>query len=296
MASRTLSTSKTTMKDAVNREATKRRAGLGKSARAGDGVARRMIGCQDKGVTGGSRAALSLTAVGILAGALITISNETGKHLNPRRSTESANASPSSFPVLREEFPGKDAPGWGSQWLLGADPKLGTGGGASRVAGWGRLTTSDLGDHKGEARISRRAQIPDRADVDLSFSFRFDATESYPAVFVRAESELLSRIGYGLLFERDSYYLLARENYHDVAHLALRPFRFADNTAYSARFAVSGTHLRVKVWLSSTPEPMRWSIDAIDGTISTPGAVGFSLGTGEEKAPSNWYVDDILIR
>jgi hypothetical protein len=48
------------------------------------------------------------------------------------------------------------------------------------VAGWGRLVTSDLGRRLGDARVSRRAVIPDRADVDISFSFRFDSTESYP--------------------------------------------------------------------------------------------------------------------
>jgi hypothetical protein len=84
------------------------------------------------------------------------------------------------------------------------------------------------------------------------------------------------------------------ENY-DPTLLTEEEFRFSDNTTYSVRFAISGTHLRGKVWLASTPQPTRWSFDATDGTISTPGAVGFSLGTGEDRTPSNWYVDDVII-
>lgn len=72
---------------------------------------------------------------------------------------------------------------------------------------------------------------------------------------------------------------------------------FTVNTAYTARFQVSGSTLRVKLWNSANPEPFAWLMTVNDSVISTAGqnSIYCNTLTGNTNTSitfsfTNWYV------
>lgn len=50
---------------------------------------------------------------------------------------------------------------------------------------------------------------------------------------------------------------------------------YVADAVYSIRFAIQGTNLMTKIWLTSAPEPAAWMITAVDASFPGPGAVGY---------------------
>jgi len=204
--------------------------------------------------------------------------------------------------LMSDSFTGSSGGSWGSRWALGRDPNSGQGGGASLSSGMGRLTTSDLGA-VGAARIARRASIAKITDVDVRFTFRFDSTACHPEVFVRANQSLDTKDGDYLRVGAGEYNIGRVTGYKDSINLpsvddgaTAATYQFVAGATYRAHFAARGHDLYASIWPTSQPEPSQWTLHIRDAGAITAGAVGFSLGPGSAKKPSNWYVDDVALR
>ncbi len=205
--------------------------------------------------------------------------------------------------LLADSFSGKNGAGWGSHWALGRNPDSGQGGGATLRSGTGRLSTSDLGA-VGAARVSRKADLPDITDVDVRFTFRFDATTCYPLLYVRANDALDTRTGDFLGVGEDGSYVIGRDtNYRSTGPLptvgdgsTAATFHVVRGATYDAHFAADGHDLYATIWPTGEPEPTHWALHVHDPATARPGAVGFTVGGGTAKKPSNWFVDDVAIR
>jgi hypothetical protein len=206
--------------------------------------------------------------------------------------------------LLSDRFGGKAGAGWGLRWVMGRNPDSGSGGGATLRGGMGRISTSDLGNYSGSARTSRRADIPNLSDVDVRFTFRFDRTESFPALFIRANRVLDSKSGDYLYLGRDGSYDLGRDvGYQDSGPLptvgdgaTAATYPFVAGATYDVHLAAVGHDLYASVWPSTGKEPAQWALHVRDPGSVLSGAVGFTIGGGKAATPSNWFVDDVAIR
>lgn len=204
----------------------------------------------------------------------------------------------SSAPLINDLFTGTDGAAWNSSnWALGANPTTGTGYGATISTNRGKLTTSNSGSYLGTARISRKVNLADRADINCVFSFTFDSTECYPTFLARSNSTLDTSTGYVLGLDKGSFYVGKIASFTTTL---LTPtggvaYGYGDGIKYSCRFRVVGTTIQARVWTATDPEPSTWGYSGTDSTITAAGAFGIALGTGSAATSSSFYFDDFTL-
>lgn len=196
--------------------------------------------------------------------------------------------------LVNDTFTGTNGSAWsGSNWALGRNPSAG--GGATIQSNQGRLATGTNGSYSGNDRVARRANITNPQNVDMIFSFSFDATEIYPAAMIRADSVLDTQTGYYLSIDKGTWEVGYIISFSGTSLSPTMNYSYTQGTLYRARFRVLGTSIKAKLWLASTNEPQAWDWEGTDSNISSAGAVGFTAGGGAAAASSFFYLDDVTI-
>jgi hypothetical protein len=203
--------------------------------------------------------------------------------------------------LLSDDFTGADGAAWDSaKWALGRNPLQGTGGGATLLAGSGVLAASNYGNFHGDSMASRRLNIADQADVNIEFSFKFDATLSYLFVHARHSTATLDRLdGYALSINRvsDEWSLVELTGYAQSGLGSVQSYSFDADTWHRARFYVVGTAIKAKVWPAEDTEPGSWDVEVTDSTYSAAGKTGFSVAGGATSALARRvFIDDVIVR
>jgi hypothetical protein len=196
--------------------------------------------------------------------------------------------------LLSETFTGTNGAVWNaSNWVLGVNPTQA--GGATIQSNTGRLAGGTLGSYNGNDRISRRANIASVSNVDMRFSVKFDATESYPRVYVRSSNSVDTGTGYNIVINKGTWGVSRSVSYSTTDISPAIPYTYTQDTFYRVRFYVVGSTIKAKLWLASSSEPLAWSWEGTDSTITAAGAVGFTTNSGAAASSGLSYFDDIVI-
>lgn len=209
----------------------------------------------------------------------------TGTAWSPTRSSGAS--------LMVDQFTGTTGNWSTSLWTTATNPPTGTGYGATLSSNTGLIATSTTA----LSRISRAANITSPTDVNISFSFQFDAsTPSNLTVWGRANSLLDSQTGYSLGITKGQYFLSKWASY-SATDFSGSPatFNFSIGTWYSARFRCVGTTIQARLWLASSAEPATWGITATDSTYTSAGTTGVSLLNANASSVSQMYLDNFVI-
>lgn len=199
-------------------------------------------------------------------------------------------------PLLTEMFTGTDGTAWSSSnWALGTNPSAGTGGGATIQGNQGRLTTSNIGGYAGSAKIGRKANLATQADVNITFSFTYDATECLGACWIRADSTISQAAGYAVVVGPGTWQVSKVVAAVQTGLSSVTSFAYSTGTQYSARFYVVGTAVKFRIWVAASAEPSTWNYQTTDSTITAAGYTGFSLSGGNAASSSNFFLDNVTI-
>jgi hypothetical protein len=195
--------------------------------------------------------------------------------------------------LVADNFMAVDGTAWNAaNWTNGRNP--GAGGGATIQSNYGQLATGTTGGYAGNDRVSRRANVANPTDIDMTFSFYFDATEVYPAAYVRTNSVVDTASGYYLAINKGTWavgYMVA----YSSTDIFNGSYSYTQGTLYKARFWVVGGDIKAKLWPAASAEPGAWDYEGSDTTYTAAGAVGFTAGGGNAAASSYFYIDDVTI-
>jgi len=195
--------------------------------------------------------------------------------------------------LLTETFTGTDGAVWNaSNWVLGRNASVG--GSATIQGNAGRIASGTQGSYNGNDRVSRRANIANVANVDVYASIRFDATESYPRIYIRANSTIDSGTGYSMVIDKGAWTIAQSVSYSGADISPSIPFTYTQGVFYRARFYALGSSIKAKLWLASGSEPAAWGWEGTDTTITAAGAVGLTSNSG--AAASTVFFDDVLVQ
>jgi hypothetical protein len=144
-------------------------------------------------------------------------------------------------------------------------------------------------------RVSMKAAIADKADVDVLCSVKIANGDTFPQVILRGDSGVLGQSGYAFrpgVGGSDS--TLSKVAGYAATTLGTIAGSLTANTWYKIRFQAIGTALKVRIWLATASEPGSWGINVTDSTITAAGTVGFANGGGGSTG-SLAYFDDVTV-
>jgi LysM repeat protein len=154
----------------------------------------------------------------------------------------------------------------------------------------------DPGSNTGyNGRVSMKAAISDKADVDLLLSVKVANLDTFPQLVLRGDSGVLGQNGYEFRpGVGSSGSRLAKVSSYTPTIFGYIPGQIAANTWYKVRFQAVGTTIRAKIWLATDTEPVSWGISVTDSTHTAAGPIGIANGGGNVVG-SYSYFDDVVI-
>lgn len=196
-----------------------------------------------------------------------------------------ASEPPEPVPDLFTTFSGADGDPWPEPWVTSFMPAIG-GSIEQTGTGWGRITTGD--GHGNYSSLDATAVELFGPFEVADFDIRFTAVcgpGSNPGFVFRSDASLNSpHDGFVLnIFSDNSVRLveITAWNYQTVGTSA---GTLPTVTEQRVRVLAEGTRVRVKKWADGSPEPVGWDLDATVA-ITTPGRLGFCVGTNATPAP-----------
>lgn len=177
---------------------------------------------------------------------------------------------------------------WPSNWTI--RPPVTAGGGASVVAGRGRLATGASGNYNGDDSVAARYGGP-AADIDVSFLFQLVTDSPFLRYVLRCgDASLDAASSLTVLIEKGRVYAQAVSNW---AGTTVGNADKVHNTGgdYRCRIKAVGTTLRVRTWPASSAEPGTWDVTA--NVAAATGWQGFAVGSGVAAVSQIVDVDDV---
>jgi hypothetical protein len=196
--------------------------------------------------------------------------------------------------IITDSFTGADNAPWdATKWISAENPT--SGGGTRILANAGRMTQGTTGGYSGADRISRRWNITDRADVEMTGQITFDTSDGQPAVHLRADTPIEN--GYVLRFNTatgGSQRILRVVGFAET-RLASIPITPAKGSSYRFRFRAVGARVQAKLWAANVAEPGAWDVDVTDASpITAAGRTGIAFNAaGTTTGFVSW--DDLAV-
>lgn len=144
-------------------------------------------------------------------------------------------------------------------------------------------------------RVSAKAAIADKADVDLVFSFRFLDNDSFGWTVLRGDSGGLTQNGYEFRPQvGSSGFKVSKLVSYASTTLGTYAITMTAGTWYRMRCQTTGSTVRARVWPVGTAEPGSWHISVTDTTYTAAGPVVIAAGGGN-LATSRFHIDDATV-
>ncbi len=197
--------------------------------------------------------------------------------------------------LMSDDFTGSNGAALNSAKWTGAETRTG----ATRQiqSNAARLNPGTITGYGG--RVSMKANIADKADVDLLISVKIANLDTFPQIVLRGDSGVLGQNGYefrpgagsgGSRLARVVGYATSGSG----TIFGYAPGSIAANTWYKVRFQAIGTTIRAKIWLATDTEPANWGISATDSTFTAAGPIGIGVGGGNATG-STCDFDDAVV-
>jgi hypothetical protein len=185
-------------------------------------------------------------------------------------------------PLALDTFSHTEASGLGTSEIGGAWTLVGAASEYSVRDGVARMA---LGPGDGRSGTLQALSL---ADVDATMAFELPVAPNGAGAYLSLRTRVVASgatYSLDLRINDGNDVNLSIKNPPNETALAVRagifPTGYAPGTRIRVRFQVQGmnpTHLRGRAWLSGTPEPSAWIVEAEDAmaALQSPGALGFS--------------------